>query len=274
MTDEYKTLLYNKTWDLVPPRPFMNIVGRKLIFRIKEKSDGSIERYKASLVAHGYKHQHNIDYDETFIPVTKPQTMRTVLTLALSSNWHILQVDVKIVFLQGHLNELAYMKQPPKFIHPDYPNHVCRLKKALYRLKQAPRAWVHRFSQALISIGFMVSKGNTSLFQYHSSLVNISILLCVDDIIVCSNCSDALHRLSAVFVMKDLRPLHFFQGSKHHTNGLVLSQTKYIAELLQKFGLPNTKSVATPITNSQPLSAHDVESLFDPNTCRRMVGAL
>lgn len=118
MADEYTILMHNKMWILSPSHPSLNLVGCKWIFRIKEKLDGSIKHYKAHLVAQGYKQQHDIDYDETFSAIIKPQTVQTVLSFALSSNWHIRQLDVRNVFIHDHLNELFYIKQPPRFIHP------------------------------------------------------------------------------------------------------------------------------------------------------------
>jgi hypothetical protein len=118
----------------------MNIVGAKWVFRIKRNADGSIERYKARLVAKGFHQQEGIDYFETYSPVVKPITIRTVLSLAISAGWYIKQVDVSNAFLHGHLQETVYMSQPPVFVNPMYPDAVCLLKKALYGLKQAPRA--------------------------------------------------------------------------------------------------------------------------------------
>lgn len=130
---------------------------------------------------------------ETFSTVIKPQLICAVLDLALSNNWHIHQLEVNNAFIHGHLNEPVQIKEPPRFIHPDYPNHVCRLKKAINELKQAPQAWFRHFSNALIFISFLPSKADTSLFVYQSSYVNSFLLLYVDDIVICSNCSDTLH---------------------------------------------------------------------------------
>lgn len=143
MSDEYNALLDSHTWDLVPHHPSMNLVDCKWVFQLKEKSDGSIERYKARLVAQDFKQQLGIDYNETFNPVIKPPTVHLILSLAFSKRCIIRQLNVKNVFLHGDLQELVYMKQSSGFVHPDYPNHVCRLKKSLYSLKKVPRVWFH-----------------------------------------------------------------------------------------------------------------------------------
>ncbi|KAM0972168.1 hypothetical protein ACFX2A_020331 [Malus domestica] len=140
MTEEINALFLNNTWVLVPPSPTQNKVGCKWVYRIKWKSDGSIDRYKARLVAKSFHQQPGIDYDETFSPVVKLATIRTVLSLAISNHWSVRQLDVKNAFLHGHLKEEVYMSQPPGFVDPQHPNHVCCLTKALYGLKQAPRA--------------------------------------------------------------------------------------------------------------------------------------
>ena len=104
MEEEYGALIANQTWDLVPPPPHANIVSGKWLYRHKLNADGSLARYKARWVVRGFSQQHGLDYDETFSPVVKPATIRTVLSLAVSSDWPIHQLDVKNAFLHGTLN--------------------------------------------------------------------------------------------------------------------------------------------------------------------------
>jgi hypothetical protein len=110
------------------------------VFKLKRKADGSIERYKARLVAKGFKQRFGYDYEETFSPVIKYATIRLVLSLAISQDWSLRQLDVQNAFLHGQLEETMFMKQPPGFEDPGQPNHLCKLKKALYGLKLALRA--------------------------------------------------------------------------------------------------------------------------------------
>jgi hypothetical protein len=138
MNAEFDVLLKNGTWSLVPSLPSMNIVGSKWVFRIKRKANGEIERYKACLVAKGFHQQPGIDFAETYSPVVKPITIRTMLSIAVFVGWDIRQVDVSNEFLHSHLQETVYMTQPPGFQHPQYPAAVCKLRKALCGLKQAP----------------------------------------------------------------------------------------------------------------------------------------
>src|SRR6185503_5541481 len=118
----------------------------------KTKADGSIERYKARLVARGFQQSYGRDYEETFAPVAHMTTVRTMIAVAASRSWTISQMDVKNTFLHGDLHEEVYMHPPPGVDVPS--GHVCRLRRALYGLKQAPRAWYERFVSVILEVGF------------------------------------------------------------------------------------------------------------------------
>jgi len=184
MCDEIKAFRSNHTWSLVPFHPSMNVVGSRWIYRIKRRIDGSIDRYKARLVARGFTQQEGIDYSETFSPVIKQATVRLVFFIAVSCNWKIHQLDIHIAFLNGVLIEEVYMKQPLGFVDPTLPSHVCRLHKSLYGLKQASRAWYTRLSDFLLSIGFLASKVDTSLFILSDGTNIFYLLVYVDDILL------------------------------------------------------------------------------------------
>jgi hypothetical protein len=166
MHEEIQALRANRTWTLVPFKTSMNVVGSRWVYKIKRRSDGSIERYKACLVARGFTQQEGIDYSETFCPVIKQATVRLVFSIVVSCGWKIHQLDIHNAFLNGVLDEEVYMKQPPGFVDSTLPSHVCRLHKFLYGLKQAPRAWYTCLNDFLLYIGFRASKVNTSLFIF------------------------------------------------------------------------------------------------------------
>jgi hypothetical protein len=216
MQVEFNALLHNKTWSLVPSQAASNLVGCKWVFKLKRKDDGSIERHKARLVAKGFHQQAGIDYGETFILVVKPTTIRTVLSLAYSAGWSLNQIDIHNAFLHGFLSEDVYMVQPPGFINPNYPQHVCKLHKALYDLKQSPRAWFSRLSEKLIQLGFIGSKADSSLFIYQKNSVTMYLLIYVDDIIITGSdpaaITELLQLLRVDFAVKDLGDLHYFLG--------------------------------------------------------------
>lgn len=214
MSDEFMALMKNGTWSLVPPEPHFNIIGNKWVFRLKINPDGSIARYKARLVAKGFHQRPGIDFKDTFSPVIKPQTIKLVLSIAISKKWLLSQMDVNNAFLHGTLSEEVYMSQPPGFIHQNFPHHVCKLHKSLYGLKQAPRAWYNELKSFVVAYGFSNSKSDPSLFIYNKDNVISYFLVYVDDILLTGNDSSSLHNfkqaLAKKFSLKDLgTPSHF-----------------------------------------------------------------
>lgn len=156
----------NDTWHLVPPSPSYNVVGNKWIYRIKRNSDKSIQRYKARLVAKGFHQSQGVDFFETFNPVVKDSTIRVVLSIAITKGWKLRQLDFTNAFLNGKLDEVVYMTQPPGYVDQRFPGYVCKLNKAIYGLKQAPRAWnntlkvmgLHKQQVRYLSIYLQVSR--------------------------------------------------------------------------------------------------------------------
>ncbi|RVW25345.1 Retrovirus-related Pol polyprotein from transposon RE1 [Vitis vinifera] len=270
MSAEFDALLRNGTWDLVPSHPTQNLVGCKWIFRTKYLPNGSIDRYKARLVAKGFHQCPGIDYSETFSPVIKPTTVRLVLSLAVSQGWSLRQLDVNNAFLQGTLTEDVFMSQPPGFIDRDHSHHVCKLRKAIYGLKQAPRAWYHELRQFLLQFGFINSIADTSLFIFNNHGTILYLLVYVDDIIITGNNVEAaqtfIQQLSQRFSLKDLGPLTYFLGVEvtSHTNGLFLSQRKYIVYLLNRTHMTEAKPAHTPLATSPILTLQSGTPLSDP----------
>jgi hypothetical protein len=272
MNNEFDALLQNGTWTLIPPTSTMNIVGCKWVFRLKRKADGSIDRYKARLVVKGFHQQPGIDLGDTYSPVIRPTTIRLVLSLAISSGWPIRQIDVQNAFLHGWLSEDVYMTQPPGFIHPQFPQHICKLQKAIYGLKQAHRAWFSRLSDRLLELGFVGSRSDSSLFILHTPQCTTYILIYVDDILITSSqphgTTDIITSLRAEFAIKDLGPLHFFLGMEAITtpDGLLLSQQRYILDLLKKSNMSEAKPIKTPMSTAHTLSLFNGDPLPDPST--------
>ena len=124
------------------------------MFSIKYKVDGSIDRYKVRLMAKDFTQTHGIDYSETFSPVAKLNTVRVLLSLAAKLDWPLHQLDVKNAFLHGNLDEEVYMNIPPRYTGSIETKIVCKLERALYGLKQSPRAWFGQFSSAMRKYGY------------------------------------------------------------------------------------------------------------------------
>lgn len=164
MAQEYEALISSGTWTLCPRPLKHSVIRNKWVYKIKQKSDGSIDRFKAHFVAKGFEQQLGIDYTDTFSPVIKSSTVRIVLAMAVSLNWPIRKLDISNAFLHGSLTEEVYMEQPQGFIDKEHPDYVCKLHKLIYGLKQAPRAWFHCLSSSLLELDFTASLVDTSLF--------------------------------------------------------------------------------------------------------------
>jgi histone deacetylase 1/2 len=280
MQAEYDALIQMKTWSLVPLPPNRQAIGCKWVFRIKENPDGSVSRYKARLVAKGFHQRRGFDFTETFSPVVKPVTIRLILTIAITHKWSIQQLDVNNAFLNGILEEEVYMTQPQGFDSAD-STLVCKLHKALYGLKQAPRQWFERLQGALIQLGFVSSKCDPSLFTYTTTGNTVYLLVYVDDIIITSNNPSLLQslidKLNQAFSLKHLGTLDYFLGIEVNQlpNGsLLLTQSKYIRDLLNRTNMLDSAPVSTPMQSTAKLSKTGSSALSDPFMYRSVVGAL
>ncbi|KAD3640379.1 hypothetical protein E3N88_29602 [Mikania micrantha] len=217
-----------------------------------------------------------------FVPrsVVKSTTVRVVLSLAVTHQWPLRQLDVQIAFLRGDLKETVYLRQPQGFVDPQKPNHLCLLHKSLYGLKQAPRAWFDRLSGVLLQLGFMGSKTDPSLFIYSSKGNLMYMLVYVDDIIVTGNypclINHIIHKLSLIFAIQDMGSLSYFLGVEVVPRGrdLILSQRKYILDIIHKAGLTTCKSVDSPMTTTAKLALDDSPFFGDPVKYRQIVGSL
>ena len=194
MKEELDALSKNHTWDFVNLPPGKSVVGCKWIYKIKTRSDGSIERYKACLVAKSFTHEYGIDYEETFAPVTHISSVRALLAIAAARKWDIFQMDVKNAFLNGDLNEEVYMQPPPSLSVES--NKVCYLRCALYSLKQAPRGWFAKFSSTISRLGYMASHYDSALFLRRTDKDTILLLLYVDDMIITNDDLSGIQELN------------------------------------------------------------------------------
>ena len=174
---EYDSLLRNDTWDFVPLPKGKNVVGSRWVSKLKHNSDGSIERYKARLVAQGYSQSERVDYQEIFSPVVHYSTIRSLLAVANIYDWEIHQMDVKTTFLQGDLEEEIYMRQPDGYIDNDKPSHVCKLKKSIYGLKQAARCWNPAIDSHLKSNGYKNSGADPCVYISQLDKVMVELIL-------------------------------------------------------------------------------------------------
>ncbi|WVZ17516.1 hypothetical protein V8G54_010498 [Vigna mungo] len=252
---ELLALKENQTWDIVSCPPSVKPLGSKFVFSIKLCSDGSIDRYKAQLVVLGNKQEYGLDYDETFAPVAKMTTVRTILALTASKSWPLHQMDVKNAFLHGDLKEEVYITLPGGMSTLSQ-NTVCKLKRSLYGLKQAPRVWFEKFCSTLFGFSFNKSQYDSSLFLQWTPKGIVILRVYVDDIVVTGSDQDAISRikqmLNSTFHMKELGHLNYFLGLEvhYHPEGIFVNQHKYIQDLVQLAGLTNATPVDTPMKES------------------------
>lgn len=279
MKKELDALKLNNTWTLEPLPPGKRPIGCKWVFKIKYNSDGSIERYKARLVAKGYTQMEGLDYHETFAPVAKLVTVRCLLAVAAARGWELHQLDVNNAFLHGDLHEEVYMLPPPG-INKKGDNFVCRLRKSLYGLKQASRNWFEKFSNALRSAGYKQSVADYSLFTKSCGKNFSAVLVYVDDVIVTGNDTPSItwlkKYLNTLFHIKNLGRLKYFLGIEvaRSSEGIFLSQRKYILDILAETGMIGAKGCSFPMEQNLHLTPDDGDFLDDPSVYRRLVGRL
>lgn len=252
MQEEIKALEDNQTWDIVDLPVGAQAIGSKWVYKIKYKSNGEVDRFKARLVAKGYTQREGLDYHETFSPVAKMVTVRTIISLAASYGWDICQMDVSNAFLQGDLHEDVYMDLPLGF-HRKGDHKVCKLQKSLYGLKQASRQWNIKFTDALLKEGYCQSAHDHSLFTRKHGGDLVVLLVYVDDLLITGTSStmiaEAKSTLHQHFKMKDLGKLRYFLGIEvmQSKDGILLNQRKYALQLIADTGLSGAKPISTPV---------------------------
>ena len=265
MDREMKTLEDAGTWETVPRPAGRNIVGSKWVFRIKRKADGTIDKYKARLVARGFTQIYGMDYFETYSPVAKLTSFRTILTLAAREDWDIDSFDFDGAYLNGELgeNEDIYMKNPPSYDEDD--STMKHLKKSLYGLKQAGRKWYDTLKRTLADLGFRVSTADPGVFHRRIGDHPIIIAVHVDDCAITSSSPqllrDCKRKINERHSITDLGPIHWLLGIKitrdRGLRTLALSQESFIDTIIRRFNLENAKAIPFPITPNVMYSTKD-----------------
>lgn len=277
MSEEYESLIKNHTWILVNKPKNESIIDNRWVFKIKENTDGSIERYKARLVARGFTQEHGINYYETFSPVVRFTSIRIILSIAANKKMMLKQFDVKTAFLNGVLDETVYMKQPIGF--DDGTDKVCQLKKSLYGLKQSSRCWNKKFTSLIESFGFVVSKSDPCVFVSHKNNYLTILAIHVDDGLIVgdnkNNVESLLKKLKEQFEIK-ISEVKCFLGleiEQKTDSSIFVHQSAYAKRILQRFNMENCNAVSTPSDTNQTLYSFD-ESDVSNFPYRELVGSL
>lgn len=216
MQEELNQFKRSEVWDLVPRPESMNVIGTKWIYKNKSDEHGTITRNKASLVAQGYTQVEGLDFDETFPPVARFESIRLLLGVSCILKFKLFQMDVKSAFLNGYLNEEVYVEKPQGFVDPSFTKHVYKFKKALYGLKQAPRAWYERLAQFLVNQGYMKGGTDKTLFVKDNNGRLMIAQIYVDDIAFGGMSNKLVHyfiqQMQSEFEMRLVGELTYFLG--------------------------------------------------------------
>lgn len=241
IVEEWSSLVENGTWEIVEREPSMKVIPCHWVFTIKTNANGMPERFKARLVAGGNHQQEDVDFKETFAPVSKLATLRVLLSVSARRGWKVHQIDIKTAFLNGEVDTDVYMLQPPGFV--DGTNLVCKLQKCLYGLKQAPRQWYLTLASLLRDLGFEAVPADTSFWVKKDGSVIVYLTSVVDDMLLAS--ADETTTLGVIHqILRVFKGTH--GGIAHHYNGMkitwlpseksvVLSQHKHVEVMLDRY---------------------------------------
>nr|GEU94183.1 retrovirus-related Pol polyprotein from transposon TNT 1-94 [Tanacetum cinerariifolium] len=240
-------------WVLVPAPDNISPLTLKWLFKNKHDEEQTVIQNKSRLVVRGYRQEKGIDFEESFAPVARMEAIRIFLAYAEHKSFSVFQMDVKTVFLHGSLKEDVYVCQPEGFIDADHPGHVYKLKKALYGLKLAPRAWYDEFSMFLLRNHFFKGTIDLTLFirRFHEDILVVQVY--ADDIIFGSTHPRYIHLFSDLmkssFEMSMMGEMTFFLGLQVNQSpcGIFINQSKYVLEILKKYGMESCDLVGTPM---------------------------
>jgi hypothetical protein len=222
------------------------------VFKKKFSPDGTIEKYKAMLVAKGYN-QKGEDFFDTYSTVAQLTTILVLLSLTTSYGLLIHQMDVKTTFLNGELEEEIYMDQPDGFAVKGQERMVCKLLKSLYDLNQAPKQWYEKFDKTLTSVGFVVNEADKYVYYHFGGGEGVILCLYVDGILIFGTSLNVIKEvkefLSQNFEMKDLGETDVILNIKlvrEGDGGVTLPQSYYVENVLSRFDYSDCKPTPTP----------------------------
>ena len=283
MTEEIDSLRENKTWELVRLPDGRKAIQCKWVFKTKYLPNGDIDKFKARLVAKGYTQKAGVDYNETFSPVVKFETVRIVMAITAADDLEIVQFDIKTVFLNGGIAKLLYMAQPEGFVDFNHPDYVCLLRKALYGLKQSSRNLNTKFHAFLLQFGFKVSDADPCAYYSSQGGQTIILLIYVDDGLICfskgTNIDFILNSMDKAF-SNTRGPAGCYVGlriTRHReSQELFLDQTHYLTKLIRKFGFLDVVPLSVPADPHTRLSflSSDDPSSTSPFPYQTIVGCL
>jgi hypothetical protein len=280
INEELRAIASNNVWRLVKAPEGANIVSSRWVFKIKRLPNGQIDRYRARLVARGFSQRYGVDYDETFAPVVRMESLRILLAIAAIENLEVHQMDVVTAYLAGELEEEIYMAPPQGLSGAE--GKVCLLRKGLYGLKQSARVWNRRITTELKRASLVALSGDQSIWVDEGR--NLILALYVDDIVLFARDVQEIRRIKAFltnsFHMKDLGPISTVLGMRVRRDRpqrtVRIDQTHYIKDILKEFQHDDCRTVSTPADGYEHLQAGTPQdTLFaDTATYQRALGQL
>ncbi|KAL0561585.1 hypothetical protein IC582_002019 [Cucumis melo] len=280
MQEELLQFKRNNVWTLVPKPDVANIIGTKWIFKNKTDESESVIRNKARLVAQGYAQVKGVDFNKTFAPMARLETIRLLLSISCFRKFKLFQMDVKSAFLNGYLNEEVYVAQLKRFVDSEFPQYVYKLNKALYGLKQAPRAWYEQLTMYLSERGYSRGETDKTLFINRTSTGLIVAQIYVDDIIFGgfpkTLVNNFINIMKSEFEMSLVGELSCFLALqiKQRNEGIFISQEKYAKNLVKKFGLDHSQHKRIPAATHAKITKDTVDNAVDHKLYRSMIGSL
>lgn len=270
MQDELDIISHRKVWSLVPLPKGKKSLGTRWIFSKKRNERGEIVRYKARLVAQGYRQQPGINYEETYSPVASFSVIRLFFSILVCHlKWTHVQLDVKAAYLYAKLKDETYVKQPPGFVSRLYPNHVFKLHKALYGLHQAGRQWFFELHNVLLSLGFTQLKFCNCVYTLNS---NVILMLYVDDMVILSKnenlCKKTTELIASKFDIKVLGKTNRLLGVDFVEKEFKVSlhQHAYIDKICEHFSKFNFPVSSVPVAKGSIFSKSQCPSTDNERT--------
>ncbi|KAJ0941493.1 putative RNA-directed DNA polymerase [Helianthus annuus] len=280
MKEELNSIERNKTWSLVELPKGKKVIGLKWVFKLKKDAEGNVTKHKARLVAKGYVQRKGVDFDEAFAPVARLETIRLLLALAAKEGWVVHHLDVKSAFLNGDLEEEVYVSQPDGFVIEKKENCVYKLRKALYGLRQAPRAWNAKLDKTLKDMGFKRCSQEQVVYKLQKSKSDLIVGVYVDDLIVTgadeTKIKEFKEKMKKVFDMSDLGKLSYYLGIEVEQSEkvIVLKQTRYAKKILKSAGMLECNPSKWPMEPKLHLTKDEKGEAVNPTIYRRLIGSL
>ena len=280
MQAEMDSIQSNRTWELSVLPAGHRAIGLKWVFKVKKDPDGNIIKHKARLVAKGYAQREGVDFEEVFAPVARIETVRLLIAIAAQRGWQIHHMDVKSAFLNGDLVEEVYVQQPPGFVVEGGSGKVLKLRKALYGLRQAPRAWNSRLDSELIKLGFERNPLEHAVYRRSHSDGYLLVGVYVDDLIITgpnrANIDAFKQEMMNSFSMSDLGLLSYYLGIQvtQEKGVITLCQSSYTLKILEQAGMKGCNPCHVPMENRLKLSKNDKTPPVDKTKYRSVIGSL